>query len=68
MNIQKGEIYKIRLPLTAPFRTGFGTITSREIVLVKLYDKNGAVGIGESANLDLPIYEPEFNDGMIVLL
>lgn len=36
--------------------------------MTKLYDKNGTVGIGESANLALPIYEPEYNRGMITLL
>lgn len=68
MNIKKAEIYKIRLPLKLPFTTGFGTLTDREIILVYLYDKNGLMGIGESANLALPIYESEYNDSMIVLL
>jgi len=68
MEIKKGEIFKIRLPLIAPFRTGFGTLINREIIFVKLYDKKGLIGIGESANLELPFYEPEFNDSMIALL
>lgn len=68
MEIKKGEIFKIKLPLIVPFRTGFGTLINREIVFVKLYDKKGVIGIGESANLELPLYEPEFNDSMIALL
>lgn len=68
MNIKKAEIYKIKLPLKSPFTTGFGTLLDREIVFVYLYDKNGLVGIGESANLALPLYESEYNDSMIVLL
>jgi len=68
MEIKKGEIYKIRLPLISPFRTGFGTLFDREIILVKLFDKRGLIGIGESANLAIPFYEQEFNDSMITLL
>lgn len=68
MNIKKAEIYKIRLPLKSPFTTGFGTLTDREIVFVYLYDNNGLVGIGESANLALPLYESEYNDSMVILL
>ena len=68
MQIKKGEIYKIKLPLISPFRTSFGTLLDREIVFVKLYDKSGLIGFGESANLGLPVYEPEFNNSMIILL
>ncbi len=67
--VKKAEIYKIRLPLKNPFRTGFGELKDREIVFVRLYDKiSGLFGLGEAANLELPIYEPEFNDGSILLL
>lgn len=69
MLIEKAEIYKIKLPLKKPFRTGFGEIKDRELVFVKLWDKiSGLTGLGEAANLELPIYEPEFNDGSILLL
>lgn len=68
MYITRADIYKIVLPLQQPFRTGFGDIIDREIVFVKLFDKSGLVGVGESACLTLPIYEPDFNDGIITLL
>lgn len=68
MQVIKAEIYKIYLPLKEPFRTSFASMTRREIVMMKLFDKNGLVGIGESANLDYPFYEPDFNDGTIYLL
>lgn len=68
MKIKKAEIIKIQLPLSQPFRTGFGEMTKRDIIFTKLYDENGTIGIGESANMDLPLYEPEFNDGTILLL
>lgn len=68
MLIEKAEILKIKLDLKAPFRTSFGVLSQREIILLKLYDKSGIIGLGESANLEIPIYEPEFNNGTIALL
>lgn len=68
MNIQKAEIYKLYIPLQQPFRVSFGEFTKREIVFVKLFDKSGLTGIGESANFDVPVYEPDFNDATILLL
>jgi len=68
MKIKKAEILKLQIPLSNPFRVSFGTITKREIIFLKLYDQSGLIGYGESANLSLPIYEPEFNDSMILLL
>lgn len=68
MNIKYTEIYKIRLPYLTPFTTGFGTLTEANIVFVKLFDETGFVGLGEATNIELPLYEPEFNDGMILLL
>ncbi len=68
MNITKAEIFKLSLPLKAPFTTSFGTLTKREIVFLKLYDQSGLTCLGESAGLEQPIYEPDFNDSTILLL
>ncbi len=68
MKIKKAEIYKLSIPLKAPFTTSFGTLTQREIVYLKLFDQSGLTGLGESAGLELPIYEPDFNDSTILLL
>ena len=68
MKIKRAEIYKLALPLKEPFRTGFGELTNRRIIFVKLFDTNGLVGIGESANMDFPLYEPDFNDATLLLL
>lgn len=68
MKIEKAEIYKIVIPLKSPFRTGFGEITDRQIVFLKLFDQSGLVGIGSSANMDIPLYEPDFTSGTIKLL
>lgn len=68
MKIQKAEIYKLYLPLQEPFRVSFGELKKREIVFVRLFDKSGIIALGESANFDLPIYEPDFNDATMLLL
>lgn len=68
MKIKKAKIYKIELPVIAPFRTGFGTVSSRVLLFLKLYDNSGLIGIGEASNMELPLYEPEFNDATISLL
>lgn len=53
MKIKKAKIYKLSLPLKAPFTTSFGTLTKREIVFLKLYDQTGLTSLGESAGLEL---------------
>jgi O-succinylbenzoate synthase len=68
MKIKNAEIFKIRLPLISPFRTGFGEIKERILVWLKLNDETGLTGYGESANLEEPIYETEYNDATILLL
>ena len=68
MKVKKAEIYKLSIPLKSPFTTSFGTLTKREIIFLKLHDQTGLVGIGESAGLELPIYEPDYNDSTILLL
>lgn len=68
MTIAHASVFIVTLPLISPFRTGFGELTERELVFVKLTDSDGVVGYGESANLAVPIYEPEWNGSMVLLL
>ncbi|MEI6887543.1 MAG: o-succinylbenzoate synthase [bacterium] len=68
MKIKSAEILKLVIPLKSPFITSFGKLTDRSIVFVKLYDSSGVIGLGESANMDFPIYEPDFNTATIALL
>jgi len=49
----------LNLPLVHPFTTGFGTISSKETVLVKITDQDGVDGWGEGAALSFPNYSPE---------
>jgi len=59
MNIKKVSIFLVDLPMKVAFTTGFGTISTRPTVIVKLETSNGVIGWGESAALDSPIYNAE---------
>ena len=59
MKITSAFIYHVNLPMKFTFTTGFGSIASREAVIVKLVTDQGVVGWGESAALHAPIYNPE---------
>jgi O-succinylbenzoate synthase len=47
------------MPLTTRFRTGWGEVTSRRTVLVRLTSEQGFVGWGEAAALTDPLYSEE---------
>jgi len=51
----KLRIELVRGRLRAPFASGSGSITSRELLLVKLEDREGRIGYGEAA--PLPVYD-----------
>jgi len=47
MRIKEIELRTIHLPLVRPFRTSFGTQTSREVLIVKVTNENGTSGWAE---------------------
>ena len=47
MKIKEVELRIIQLPLVRPFRTSFGTQTSREVLIVKVVNENGTTGWAE---------------------
>jgi len=53
------EVLVVRLPLLAPFVTGFGVTDSRHTVLVHVVGADGVEGWGEGPALDHPYYLPE---------
>ncbi len=59
MKIVKAQVFQIGLPMKFPFTTGFGTISARESVIIRLETDQGVIGWGESAALSAPIYNPE---------
>jgi O-succinylbenzoate synthase len=60
MKLQEIELRTIHLPLVRPFRTSFGTQTSREVLMVKVTNENGTVGWAECVAMSEPLYSPEY--------
>jgi O-succinylbenzoate synthase len=60
------ELVRVAMPLVSPFRTSFGTQTSRDVLLVHVTTESAqgdAQGWGECVALSDPLYSPEYVDG-----
>jgi O-succinylbenzoate synthase len=68
MKISEFELRTIHLPLVRPFRTSFGTQTSREVLVVKVTDSEGNVGWAEDVAMSEPLYSPEYVAGNLDLI
>ena len=68
MKLKEIELRIIHLPLVRPFRTSFGTQTSREILMVKVTNENGTVGWAECVAMSDPLYSPEYVAGCLDLI
>ena len=68
MKIREVELRTIHLPLVRPFRTSFGTQTSREVLIVKVTNENGTAGWAECVAMSEPLYSPEYVAGCIDLI
>jgi O-succinylbenzoate synthase len=64
MNIEGLELRRVAMPLVSPFRTSFGTQTSKDILLVRAVTADGE-GWGECVTLPDPVYSPEYTDGAV---
>jgi o-succinylbenzoate synthase len=62
MRIDEVELRRAALPLVTPFRTSFGTQSSRDVLLVRAVTDVG-VGWGECVALPTPAYSSEYVDG-----
>lgn len=56
------ELIRIAMPLVRPFRTSFGTETTRDILLVRA-ETDAGEGWGECVAMAEPRYSPEYVDG-----
>lgn len=63
MKLEKIEIFRVKMPLIAPFRTAFGNDAEIESVLVRL-ESEGVSGWGEAAPWTRPAYSPEHAAGV----
>jgi O-succinylbenzoate synthase len=65
MKLTEIELRVIHLPLVRPFRTSFGTQTSREVLMVKVVNENGTTGWAECVAMSEPLYSPEYVAGCL---
>jgi O-succinylbenzoate synthase len=68
MKLKEIELRIIHLPLVRPFRTSFGTQTSREVLMVKVVNENGTIGWAECVAMSEPLYSPEYVAGCLDLM
>jgi O-succinylbenzoate synthase len=68
VKIKSIELREIRLPLVHFFETSFGRTIERRIVLVCLYDGDGAEGWGECTAGEGPFYSEEWTESAWVVL
>ncbi len=62
IDIRSVELRRIALPLVSPFRTSFGTETTRDILLVRVVTDT-AEGWGECVAGNEPLYSSEYVEG-----
>ncbi len=62
MTIELLRLHRLELPLVRPFRTSFGTIRVRDVILVEAVTSDGPSGWGECVCDPRPAYSYEYND------
>jgi o-succinylbenzoate synthase len=65
--VEAVELVRVTMPLVRPFRTSFGTQTSRDVLLVRVRSADGD-GWGECVTPAAPVYSEEFTDGAALVL
>jgi len=54
------ELRRIAMSLVRPMRIAFGTLTDRDVLLVRTLTENGTEGWGECVAFSAPVYSPEY--------
>src|SRR5579872_2657771 len=62
LHLERLELREIQMPLLAPFETSFGRATTRRILIVRAFDRNGACGYGECTAMEGPFFNHETID------
>jgi O-succinylbenzoate synthase len=62
------EIRQVKLPMRKPFFISSGRIDTRDVIIIRLFDKSGAIGYGEAPVLHAPIYKPDFPASVVAVL
>jgi o-succinylbenzoate synthase len=68
VRIDDVELVRVAMPLVRPFRTSFGTQTDRDVLLVRVTDRDGREGWGECVAPAAPVYDADFTDGAALVL
>lgn len=68
IKIVRLEAMVVALPMLDAFKTGFGNISRKQHIIVKLVTENGAVGYGESSTLAEPVYNHETTASCLYVL
>lgn len=66
--IARIEASILELPLVRPFIVSFGTVRNTSSIVLKVYDTQGACGIGEMSAITMPVYKPEYTKGIWAVL
>ncbi len=67
MTLDALELRRVQIPLLGPFRTSFGTQTTRDCVLVRAITDEGE-GWGECVTMPWPLYSSESTDLVLPLI
>ncbi|HWN98518.1 MAG TPA: o-succinylbenzoate synthase [Blastocatellia bacterium] len=59
LQLERIELREIELPLKWPFETSFGRTTVRRMMIIRVFDKSGAIGYGECTAPEDPFYNHE---------
>jgi O-succinylbenzoate synthase len=62
LRLERLELIEIEMALRWPFETSFGRTSRRRIMIVKIYDRDGAAGFGECTASEDPFYNHETTD------
>lgn len=68
MTLSGVEVFHLKLELTSPFTTSFGTIRDKDVVLVRLKTQDGQEGIGECSVNPNPDYNEESTQTVLTVL
>ena len=62
LQLEKIELREIEMPLKTRFETSFGVTTKRRIIIIRVFDRDGASGWGECTAMEHPFYNHETVD------
>jgi|SRR5437868_3300077 len=62
LQLDRIDLREIDMTLRWPFETSFGRTTNRRILIVRVYDRSGAIGYGECTAGEDPFYNHETID------